>query len=161
MFAAGLVSFVRNTLLPAAATKWASLLSVRGVNGPLFASRSCEGYWPNPNGVGPNLCARYSSNPPTCANMGDDIPITFDSSLLGPDPYWPNVGMSSSLAMPKYVIILSIIIPFLIICFTFDIVTEVFDSPLLRRQCGTKKLVPSSTLHLISCSLRNSPFSFS
>lgn len=91
-FLANRTTFLKDKLLPAAIERWQSLLSVVPVNGPLYAHRECTSYWPQ---VSPYACAEFA--PVTgCGNNGQDIPINFDSTMLGAD-----VNYTSSLS-PVY-----------------------------------------------------------
>jgi leishmanolysin-like peptidase len=91
---APLIAFVQNKLLPAAIARWQSALAVQPVVGPLFAHRECVSAW---TGFTPNLCSAFSAQT-QCGDVGDNITINFDASLLGTDNVYASNGAATPLA---------------------------------------------------------------
>lgn len=85
------ITFLQNTLMPAAVSRWQSALSVQPVVGPLYAHRECTSAW---NSFTPNLCSAFA--PQTqCGNIGDGITINFGDSVFGADTLYASNGSPS------------------------------------------------------------------
>jgi hypothetical protein len=91
-----LAAFVRTRLVPDAVARWRAALATLRVQGPLFASRTCTGYWTTSSG--PYVCAEYASRSTCDSGVSDDVAIAFDAyGVLGADVVYRQDGSSSTL----------------------------------------------------------------
>ena len=94
-----LSDYVRTKLFPAAVAKWGSLLQTRSVQGPLYASRQCNQWYP-PSAPGDYpKCASYGGAPQCALGYGDAV-ITIADDKLGPDAYFPSGPGGAAATMP-------------------------------------------------------------
>lgn len=88
LMSASLGSYVRDKLIPSATARWGALLQTRAVQGPLFASRQCNQWYPASSSGGEPKCASYGGALQCALGYGDAV-VTVGTDKLGPDVYYP------------------------------------------------------------------------
>lgn len=82
-------AFIQQQLMPEAMRRWSKLLSVRPVQGNLFAHRECGNDWYSVSGQSAYVCGGYLSQT-GCSNFAGsgDLNIYFSGDQLGSDTYY-------------------------------------------------------------------------